>query len=345
MGRSLLPRPWPWRGARNPMRFASWPFLLLLILIPLLHGWWMARNRPARVTYSLPIPPKVAGSDPMRFLLALRYLGLALLIIALARPQSGYKTTERTVSGVDIVMLLDLSASMDIEDLGARSRIDIAKKTMEDFIKGRRNDRIGFVVFSGEPLTLAPPTLDYGLLLKALDEAGTHMLKDGTAIGDGLALAVGHLRNSKAKSKVIILLTDGDNNLGQVDPATAGELAAGYGIRVYTIAIGREGRVKLPIKARTAFGNIITTYQWFDNALNPELLQQIAQTTHGRFYRVTDEGTLQNVFREIDHLEKSKIKSTENIKYTDLFQPALEAGIAVLLLAEALGRGWWRVLP
>lgn len=327
------------------MRFASWPFLLLLILIPLLHRWWLARNRPAKVTYSLPIPANAAGSNPLRFLLALRYIGLGLLIVALARPQSSYRMTERTVSGVDIMMLLDLSASMDIEDLGSRSRIDIAKETMENFIKGRQNDRIGFVVFSGEPLTMAPPTLDYGLLLRALNQASTHMLKDGTAIGDGLALAVSHLRNSKAKSKVVILLTDGDNNLGQVDPATAGELAAGYGIRVYTIAIGREGRVKLPIKARTAFGNIITTYQWFDNALNPELLQEIAHITHGRFYRVTDEGTLQNVFREIDHLEKSEIKSRENVKYNDLYQPPLEAGIAVLLLAELLARGWWRVLP
>lgn len=327
------------------MRFESWPFLLLLLLIPLLHRWWLGRNRPAKVAYPLPIPARAAGSSPIWFLLALRYLALGLLIVALARPQSSYRTTERKVSGVDIMMLLDLSASMDIEDLGARSRIEIAKRTMEDFIKGRQNDRIGFVVFSGEPLTMAPPTLDYGLLLKALSDANTHMLKDGTAIGDGLALAVSHLRNSKAKSKVIILLTDGDNNLGQVDPATAGELAAGYGIRVYTIAIGREGRVKLPIKARTAFGNVITTYQWFDNALNPELLQQIAHTTNGRFYRVTDEGTLQNVFREIDHLEKSEIKSRENVKYNDLYQPPLEAGIAILLLAEILARVWWKVLP
>ena len=327
------------------MRFADWPFLLLLLLIPLLHRWWIARNRPARVTYPLPIPARAATRNPLRILLPLRYLGIALLIVALARPQDRFQQTERTVSGVDIMMVLDLSASMDIEDLGSRSRIEIAKQTMEDFVKGRQNDRIGFVAFSGEPLTMAPPTLDYGLVLQALHEANTHMLKDGTAIGDGLALATSHLRNSKAKSKVVVLLTDGDNNLGQVDPATAGELAAGYGIRVYTIAIGREGRVKLPIRARTAFGNEITTYQWFDNALNPELLQEIARTTNGRFYRVTDESTLQNVFHEIDRLERSEIRTRENVRYDELFQKPLKAGLLILALGELLARGWWRILP
>jgi Ca-activated chloride channel family protein len=327
------------------MRFANWPFLLLLLLIPLLHRWLLARNRPAPVSFPLPIPARAAGRNPMKFLLGLKYVALALMIVALARPQSSLKQTERTVSGVDIMMLLDLSASMDIEDLGARSRIDIAKETMENFVKGRQNDRIGFVAFSGVPLTLAPPTLDYGLVLKALHDAHTHMLKDGTAIGDGLALAVSHLRNSKAKSKVVVLLTDGDNNLGQVDPATAGELAAGYGIRVYTIAIGREGRVKLPIRTNTPFGNVITTYQWFDNALNPALLQEIAKTTNGRFYRVSDEETLHKVFQEIDHLEKTEIKSKESVKYDDLYPLPLKAGIFVTAIAEVLGRGWWRMLP
>lgn len=327
------------------MRFADWQYFLLLLLIPLLHWWWLARNRPARVAYPLPIPIQAAGRSPIKFLLILRYAALALLIAALARPQSRYQQTERSVSGVDIMMALDLSASMDIEDLGSRSRIDIAKQMMEEFVKGRQNDRIGFVAFSGEALTLAPPTLDYGLVLQALHDANTHQLKDGTAIGDGLALAVSHLRNSRAKSKVIVLLTDGDNNLGQVDPATAGELAAGYGIRVYTIAIGREGRVKLPIKARTPFGTEITTYQWFDNALNPELLQEIAKTTNGRFYRVTDESALENVFHEIDRLEKSEIKTKENVKYDELYPAPLEVGVLLLAVGEFLSRSWWRVLP
>lgn len=327
------------------MRFADWPALLLLVLIPLVHRWWAARNRPARVSFSLPIPAKAAGRNPLRILLGLKYLGFALLVVALARPQTSFRQTERTVSGIDIVMVLDLSASMNIEDLGDRSRFDIAKETMENFIKGRQNDRIGFVAFSGEPITLAPPTLDYGLVLKSLREARIGVLRDGTAIGDGLSLAVSRLRDSKAKSRVIVLLTDGDNNVGRVDPGTAGELALGYGIRVYTIAIGREGRVKMPIRQKGIFGNTITTYQWFDNALNPELLEQIAKNTGGRFYRVTDESALMSVFTEIDRLERTEVKSTERVRYDEEFEKPLKLGLLVLAIEQILARGWWRLLP
>jgi len=327
------------------MRFASWPFLLLLLLIPLLHRWWMNRNRPARVRYSLPIPESVSRQNPLRMMLLMKYLGLAFLIVALARPQGTFRQMERKVSGVDIMLALDVSASMNIEDLAERSRIDVAKDIMEDFVKGRQSDRIGFVMFSGEPLTMAPPTLDYGLLLRSLKQASIGVLKDGTAIGDGLSLAVSHLRSSTAKSRVVILMTDGDNNLGQVDPATAGEIAAAYGIRVYTIAIGREGRVKMPIRQQGLLGNTVTTYQWFDNALNPELLQLISKTTQGKFYRVTDEKALEDVFKEIDHLEKSEVKAKERVRYDEEFQWPLKLGILLLLMEQILARAWWRFLP
>jgi Ca-activated chloride channel family protein len=327
------------------MRLSAWPFLLLLLLIPLLHRWWMRRNRPAKVAFPLAIPKNIATANPLRLLLAIKYVGLALCVFALARPQNSYKQTERTVSGIDIMLVLDVSASMNIEDLAERSRIDIAKDMMEGFVKGRQNDRIGFVMFSGEPLTMAPPTLDYGLVLKAIGDASIGVLKDGTAIGDGLALAVGHLRESKAKSRIVVLLTDGDNNLGQVDPATAGELAAGYGIRVYTIAIGREGRVKMPIRHKGVFGNTVTTYQWFDNALNPELLQHISQITNAKHYRVTDAGTLEKVFSEIDQLEKTEVKSKENVRYEEAFQKPLKLGVFALAAEQILARGWWRFVP
>lgn len=327
------------------MRFSNWPFLFLLLLLPLLHRWWMKRNRPARVRFPIGIPKTVGKNNPLKWILAIRYLAIGLFILALARPQTSFQQTERKVSGIDIVMLLDVSASMNIEDLAERSRLDVAKDTMESFIKGRQNDRIGFVMFSGEPMTLAPPTLDYGLLIRSLHQANTGILKDGTAIGDGLAVAVNRIKSSQAKSRVVILLTDGDNNLGQVDPATAGELAAGFGIRVYTIAIGREGRVKMPIRHKTIFGNTVTTYQWFDNALNPELLQLIAKTTHGKFYRVTDESTLGLVFKEIDQLEKSDINTKEKIRYHELFHLPLQLGLLVSLIGLLLERGWWRFLP
>jgi len=259
-------------------------------------------------------------------------MGSTLLLIgALARPQTESRTIERQVSGIDILMVMDVSLSMNAADLGERNRFEIAKETMKSFIRGRQNDRIGFVIFSGEPVTLSPPTLDYGLVLKSLDDARMGVLKDGTAIGDGLSLAVNRLRTSKAKSRVIILLTDGDNNVGQVDPGTAGDLAAGYGIRVYTIAIGREGRVRVPIPRKGVFGNTITTYQYYDNALNPELLEQIARVTSGKFYRVTDEEALGNVFREIDRLERTDQKKRERVQYDEHFRTWLLLGIAGLL--------------
>jgi Ca-activated chloride channel homolog len=327
------------------MRLASPYYLLLLILIPLLHRWIRNRSKPARVLFPIAIPKSVGMKNPLKILLALKYLGFALLVFALARPQTAYKQTERTVSGVEIMLVLDVSASMQIEDMGDRSRIDIAKDTIESFVKHRQNDRLGFIMFSGEPLTLAPPTLDYALVLKGVHSADTNILKDGTAIGDGLALAVGHLRESKAKSKVIILCTDGDNNVGQVDPLTAGDLAAGYGIRVYTIAIGTEGRVKMPIRQKGILGNTVTTYQWFENALNPELLQKISEMTHGKFFRVTDEATLDSVYKEIDALEKSEIKTIEKVKYDEAFEKFLKLGLLLLVIEQILARLWWRTVP
>ncbi len=327
------------------MHLADWPYLFILLLLPMFHRVWLYRNKIASVGFSVPIPASVASPNPLKIQLFLKYFGLIFLVFALARPQSSYQQTDRTVSGIDILMALDVSASMNIEDLAERSRIDVAKDTFEKFIKGRENDRIGFVIFSGEPLTLAPPTLDYGLLLSALHQASIGMLKDGTAIGDGLSLATRHLKSSQAKSKVIILLTDGDNNIGQVDPATAGELAAGFGIRVYTIAIGREGRVKLPIRTRTILGNEVTTYQWFDNALNPALLQQIAKVTNGKFYRVTDQDTLKSVFAEIDQLEKSDMKAKHKVKYDETYPTPLKFGLLVFFLGFFLDRFWWRLLP
>ena len=327
------------------MRLANWGFLLLLLLIPALHSWLKHRNKPARVVFPLALPKSISIRNPQRILMLMKYVGWGLLVFALARPQTASRQIQRTVSGIEIMLVQDVSASMQIIDLGDRSRIDIAKETLTNFVKGRQNDRIGFVMFSGNALTLAPPTLDYALVLRGIEQANTGTLQDGTAIGDGLALAVSHLRESKAKSKIIILCTDGDNNVGQVDPATAGELAKGYGIRVYTIAIGKEGRVKMPIYQKGILGNTVVTYQWFDNALNPELLEQIAKITDGKFYRVTDERTLQNVYHEIDKLEKNDIKTTEKVRYDEDYARFLKLGLVLLILEQVFARGWWRIVP
>ena len=325
------------------MRLAQGVLLALLLLLPLLHRWWMHRNRPARVAFPLPVPRAAAQSNPLRAMMLMKYLGWALLVFCLARPQTSHTEVERQVSGIDILLVLDVSASMNIEDLAENvSRFDVAKDTLEKFVQGRKNDRIGFVVFSGEPMTLVPLTLDYSLIYKAIREAASGVLKDGTAIGDGLALAVSRLKDSKAKSRVIILMTDGDNNVGQVDPATGGELAAGYGIKTYTVAIGREGRVKLPIRRQGAFGQVVTTYQWFDNALNPQLLQQIAEQTGGKFYRVQDSEALAKVYAEIDRLEKSDMQVKEKVHYQENFQKWLKIALLLILLEKAVTLGLWR---
>jgi Ca-activated chloride channel family protein len=264
---------------------------------------------------------------------------LVLWIGALARPQTESRTLERQVSGIDIMMVMDVSLSMNAADLGERNRFEIAKDTIRKFIRGRENDRIGFSIFSGEPLTLTPPTLDYTLVLDRVRDTKIGILKDGTAIGDGLAVAVNRLKDSTAKSRVIILLTDGENNVGQIDPKTAGDLAAGFKIRVYTIAIGKEGRVRLPIRQ-----GLLTTYQFFDNQLNTKLLEEIAAQTQGKFFRVTDAQALERVFQEIDHLERSEVQSPEKIRYEDLFHRPVRIGFLLLLLEQAAGLLWWRFL-
>lgn len=328
------------------MRFESWYLLFLLLIIPLLHRYWLRVNRPARVLFPFSIPKSAAMRlRPHRVLLFMKYVALIFLIYALARPQDSFRETERTVSGIDIMMVMDVSPSMSAEDLADRSRLDVAKDVMQSFIEGRQNDRIGLVIFSGEPLTSAPPTLDYSLVLKELRSAEMGVLREGTAIGDGLSLGIGRLRNSTARSKVIILLTDGDNNWGRVDPLTAGELAAGYGIKVYTIAVGREGRVRIPIIKKDIFGRTVKHYQWQENSLNTELLEKIAELTHGKFYRVDDEKALDQVFKEIDSFEKTEIKSHEKTRYEERFQNSLKWGLMLLLIERLLALGWWRVLP
>jgi Ca-activated chloride channel homolog len=327
------------------MRFAHVFFLGLILLLPLGHFFWRRRSRPARIRFSIPIPANLRRFDPTQALLFIRYIAIIFMILALARPQESHRQTQRLVSGIDLMMVLDLSASMNIEDLAEESRMATAKRTMENFIKHRTDDRIGFLVFSGEALTLVPPTLDYGLLLGALRKSDTGQLKDGTAIGDGLATAVNRLKGSKAKSRVIVLLTDGENNVGQIDPLTAGDLASGYGIKVYTIAIGKEGRVRMPIRRKGMLGETVTTYQWFDNQLNPDLLKKISASTDGKFYRVEDKAALEEVFSDINRLEKSEIKANEKIRYDEVFGKPLLAALLILALERLLARLWWRVLP
>lgn len=326
------------------MRLANPEFLILLGLIPFFIPFWLRKNTPARFGFALQVPKQMQSLSSHRILLFIRIIALASLILGLARPQTVELGHRRRAEGIDIVLVLDVSQSMNIEDFADTSRIQVAKELIRDFIRGRRDDRIGLVIFSGEPLALAPPTLDYGLLTQALERADTGILKDGTAIGDGLAVAVSRLKESKAKSRVVILLTDGDNNVGQLEPLTAGDLAVKFDVKVYTIAVGTEGRKRLPFKTVDSFGNPVVQYQWYDNSLNPELLIEISKRTNGKFYRATDVQGLRAVFSDIDRLERTKQDQEEKPDYKEEYFPFLVFGL-MLLLIESLFRFWvWRPL-
>jgi Ca-activated chloride channel family protein len=327
------------------MRFAH-PFaFLLLLLIPAGFYFWMklAKLPAIRFHFSGFKNPENRGISPAFIQTLLKSLAVAFLIVALARPQSISKSQERKANGIDIIMLLDVSLSMLIQDMGDNSRMGIAKETFKSFIEGRKNDRIGFIIFSGEPITLAPPTLDYGLLFSQLStvEPGGPGLRDGTAIGDGLALAINRLKKSSAKSRIVILLTDGDNNVGRIDPLTSGDLAQGYGIRVYSIAIGTEGRVRQPLPQQTPLG-LTYQYVWVENRLNTGLLEQISAKTNGKFYRVQDEKTLQTVFKDIDQLEKTEITTQDKVHYNEEFLPYLIAAFLCLMVERLISLAWWR---
>lgn len=336
------------------MKFRDPYFLLLLVpLVWLIVRAYVEMSR-GRFAGKLSVPWrrgwKVEPNDPAmppRFWPVLVYgMACAFFVLALARPQSSYHKISRSVEGIDIMIVLDLSASMRIEDFRDKSRLDTAKPIIRDFVLGRPTDKVGFESFSGEAVTMVPPTLDHSLVLQAIRSADIGDLKDGTAIGDALTTAVGRLKNSTAKSRVIILCTDGDSNVGQVDPLTGGELAKGFGIKIYSIAIGREGRVAMPFVQKDVFGKQIKMYQYFDNSINPDLLKQISVLTGGKFYRVQDDPKLlQDVFNDIDRLERYKIETTEQVKYNEKYMTLVWYGLFFFLIGFAMQHWLLRVYP
>lgn len=322
------------------------PYLLLAAIPIILILFFSGSIQPLKRSISYPFAGKNLGGN-LSFLdkyvpLILRSLIFIGLIFCLARPQTSSSSSTRKADGVDIMIAFDVSKSMLIEDYGRQSRIDLAKKTVVDFVKGRKDDRIGFLMFSGESITLCPPTLDYEVLETAIQGASTNVLKDGTAIGDAIANAVNRLKDSKAKSRIIVLLTDGDNNMGSIGPETAGGLAKGYGIKVYAIALGKEGVVQFPtvrIQGRT------TRYQRVNSTINPELLQKISHETGGRFFRAAQKGSLSKVFDEINKLEKTKVEKKERIRWNERYQYFLFATLLLLMLEFLLTRTRFRLLP
>jgi Ca-activated chloride channel family protein len=237
---------------------------------------------------------------------------------------------------------------MLIEDMKPLNRLEAAKGTIKRFIEGRSSDRIGLVIFAGESFTVVPPTLDYQLILQRVDEITTaHQahIKDGTALGVAMANAAGRLKDSQAKSRVIIFMTDGENNSGTIDPETGLDIAKGYGIKIYSIGIGKDGPTRIPIYMRDAFGQKVKTYQPFDSTVNDDLLGRMAKDTGGKYYRASKEDSLVAVFKDIDSLEKTKIDINKFTNYTEKFPPYLIAAILIYLAALILGRSWLRRAP
>ncbi len=276
----------------------------------------------------------------------LKLIGLTLAILALARPQQADEITKKNIDGIDIMITMDISDSMLIEDMPPINRLECAKENLKHFINARTNDRIGLVLFMGEAFTKVPLTTDYNLLREAVKSAEPlRSIKMGTAIGVALANSVNRLKDSNAKSKVIVFMTDGENNSGTVDPETALAIAKGYGIRIYTIGIGKDGETRLPIYSTDPFGNKVKRYVPFYDVVNTELLELMAKETGGRFWRVKSDNEMDEVFKEIDKLEKTKIEVNKYTKYTELFPLWLMSSFLVLFLGLFLERFVLRRFP
>lgn len=317
--------------------FANPKLLWGLLIVPAAIVWYLLRHKKqdASVRFSdmngfetLPKSWKVYGRH-LPFVLQMA--ALALLIVAIARPQSTSTSQTSNIEGIDIILAQDVSGSMLARDLKP-DRLEASKKVAADFVEGRPTDRMGLVVFAGESFTQVPLTTDHGIMLNMLKELKNGMIEDGTAIGDGLATAINRLKDSEAISKVIILLTDGMNTAGSVDPYTAAELAKLYGIRVYTIGVGSYGTAPFPVQ--TIFG---VQYQQMPVEIDEKLLATIANNSGGKYFRATSNQKLDDIYDEIDKLERSKIEVTEFRHVHEEFYPLVALAL-VLLLVEFLLR-------
>lgn len=322
-------------------------FLAGLAVVPLLAWDYFrkAQRRKASIRFpTLAIVKKVPASWAYRarhLLLVLRLLTVALMSIAMARPQYGEAIEDVTTQGVDIMLVLDVSSSMRTMDFKPNNRLFVAKKVMEQFILGREHDRLGLVVFSGKSFTQCPLTLDYGILVQFLRQVNFGQVEDGTAIGTAILNATNRLRASTAKSKVIVLLTDGSNNAGEVDPVTAAKAAKALGIKIYTIGVGKEGDQPIEMDD-PLFGKRIVTVR---TDVDEGMLKAIAQLTGAQFYRAQDAKALEGIYGTIDKLEKTEIKTTSYYRYDELFANLLIAALILLLLEIALANTRFMKIP
>lgn len=327
------------------LEFANIKLLwLLLVLIPFIAGYIWKENRihpELRISNTALFSGAAKGGRVYlrHILFALRTLALAVLIVALARPQTSNTWEDMTTEGIDIVMAIDISGSMLAEDFKP-NRLEAAKDVAIEFISGRPNDRIGLTVFSAKAFTQCPLTTDHAVLINFFKDIESGMIEDGTAIGSGLATAVNRLKDSRAVSKVIILLTDGVNNQGQVAPLTAAEIAKRFNISVYTIGVGSEGTAPYPVK--TALG---TQYQNIPVKIDESTLEEIADITNGKYFRATDKDKLRGIYKEIDSMEKTKIKVRHYQKKEEHFFWFLLAGLVLYSIELILRFTVFRNIP
>jgi len=329
------------------VRLAS-PWVLALLAVVMVALPWRARRRAAVRYPTLATLRAIAprGAAHRRTILAaLRVVALALLVLALARPQAGSATTRLHREGVDIVLAVDLSSSMLAEDftLGGKraSRVDAVKTVVKDFVAARPDDRIGLVLFASRPYTQCPLTLDHGWLLQNLDRVQVGMIEDGTAIGSALATAVNRLRASTAKSKFVVLLTDGQQNAGRISPETAADAAAALGVKVYTVGAGTRGLAPYP--AKDMFGNKV--YRAMPVDIDEDTLQHVAARTNARYFRATDTKTLADIYAEIDRSEKTPFEAPQYLEYRELYPWLVWPALALVLLEVGLGETRLRTLP
>ena len=314
------------------MIFANPAYLWLLSLIIPLIVWYILKQHKsdATIEVSTTIPfdklPKSYKYYLRHVCFALRVLALAALIVAIARPQLNNSWSNKSTEGIDIVMALDISTSMLARDFSP-NRVEAAKDVASQFISGRPYDNIGLVIFAGESFTMCPMTVDHAVLLNLLKTVECGMLEDRTAIGDGLATAINRIKDGPAKSKTIILLTDGTNNAGDIAPVTAAEIAATFGVRVYTIGVGTQGEALYPVQ--TPYG---VTYQPYPVEIDETTLRNIAQKTGGEYFRATDKGALKDIFEEIDKLEKTKLSITQFNKKEEVFMPWILLAFVLLCI-------------
>jgi len=346
-----------WLGPDTALTFAQ-PWLLLLLLALPLFAYLRGQRGPAAAlvfssTAVLRGLGKASTSRVGRILRALAFISLAFFIVALARPRLGKSLTQVEASGIDIMLVIDVSGSMLIKDFtiggDQATRIDAVREVTRKFIEGRPNDRIGLIAFAGRPYVVSPMTLDHGWLLQNLDRLKVGLVEDGTAIGSGMAAGASRLNDKKSKSRVLVLLTDGENNAGKIPPITAAEAVKALGIRLYAIGAGINGIAPAPVPDRRGgfltdlSGNLM--YQNQPVQFNEAGLKEVARVSDGQFFRATDTRSLERIYGDIDKMEKSTVSMRKYQEYRDLFPQCIMAGCGLLVAQLLLAQTLWKKLP